>query len=163
MAKRKQKPKEPVGRVVARNRRARHDYEIVDTFEAGVVLTGSEVKSLRAGRVSLAEAFVRIETDEAWLVQMHIPPYSFARDGGHDPVRVRKLLLHRKQIDSLGRRSAESGFTIVPLEVYFAPNGLAKVRIGLGKGKRSYDKRQTEARRDSDRDIARALSDRQRY
>lgn len=160
MAKKPKKPSKqqatPGEKVVSRNRRARHDYEILETYEAGIVLTGSEVKSLREGRASLAEAFVRIEGAEPRLHGMHIAPYVFARDGGHDPVRPRKLLLHRNEIERLARQVAEAGLAIVPLRVAFR-HGLAKVDLALGRGKKLHDKRQAKARADAERDIERAL------
>ncbi len=122
-----------------------------------MMLQGSEVKSLREGRASIAEAFARVENNAIWLHGMHIPPYVFARDGGHEPVRPRKLLLHHREIDELIRKTQEAGLTLVPLKVYFS-HGLAKCEIGLAKGKKLHDKRQSEARRDADREITRALS-----
>ncbi|MFN8103514.1 MAG: SsrA-binding protein SmpB [Acidimicrobiia bacterium] len=146
-------------RLVASNRRARHDYEIVETLECGIVLAGSEVKSLREGRASLQEAFARVDGGELWLHGMHIPPYAFSRAGGHEPTRPRKLLLHRRELGHLAQRSKESGYTIVPLRVYFS-GGLAKVEVALARGKKAYDKRQSEAERDAAREIQRAMSQR---
>lgn len=148
-------------RLVASNRRARHDYEIVETIECGIVLVGSEVKSLRDGRASLQEAFARVDGGELWLHGMHIPPYSFSRAGGHEPTRPRKLLVHRRELEHLERKSKESGYTIVPLRVYFS-GGLAKVEVALARGKKAYDKRQTEAERSATREIQRAMSHRRR-
>jgi len=149
------KPADDGRKLVASNRRARHDYEILETFEAGIALAGSEVKSLREGRASLQEAYARIGNGELWLHGMHIPPYSFSRDGGHNPTRPRKLLLHRRELDRLEQRVSEAGLTIVPLRVYFS-GGLAKCEIALARGKKTYDKRQDQAARDAQREISRA-------
>ena len=143
-------------RTVARNRRARHEYDILETYECGIALQGSEVKSLRAGRVTLADAYARIEGGEAWLLGMHIPPYEHASGfGAHEPERRRKLLLHRSQIDELMGRTQQQSLTLVPLSLYFR-DGLAKVDLALAKGRRLYDKRQAIAKRDADREAARA-------
>ncbi|HLX51279.1 MAG TPA: SsrA-binding protein SmpB [Streptosporangiaceae bacterium] len=149
-------PREDGIKVVARNRRARHDYQIEDTFEAGLVLTGTEVKSLRAGRASLNEAFAQVSGGELWLHGMHIPEYERGTWTNHEPRRTRKLLLHRKEIDRLASQTAERGFTIVPLSLYFS-GGRAKVELGLGRGKRTYDKRHDLAQRDAAREVDRAL------
>ncbi|MHB8330099.1 MAG: SsrA-binding protein SmpB [Acidimicrobiales bacterium] len=142
-------------RQVARNRRARHEYDILETFECGIALQGSEVKSLRAGRVSLQDAFARIDRGEAWLVGVHIPPYENATGfGAHDPVRARKLLLHRGQIDELFGRTQQQSLTLVPLSIYFK-EGRAKVELALAKGRRLYDKRHAIAARDAEREGAR--------
>ena len=133
-------PREQGVKVIARNRRARHDYHIEETFEAGLVLTGTEVKSLRAGRASLNEAFAQISGDELWLHGLHIPEYAQGTWTNHDPRRTRKLLLHRKEIDRLASQVAERGFTIVPLSLYFS-GGKAKVELALARGKRTYDQR----------------------
>jgi SsrA-binding protein len=143
-------------RTVASNRRALHDYAFSERLEAGISLTGSEVKSLREGRASLNEAFARIRGGEAWLEQMHVPPYEQGEKRGYDPVRPRKLLLHRKEIDRLVGKQKEQGLALVPLRVYFS-HGLAKVELGLGKGKREHEKRQAVAKRESEREIARAI------
>jgi SsrA-binding protein len=142
--------------VVARNRRARHDYHIEDTVEAGLVLTGTEVKSLRAGRASLSEAFAQITDGEMWLHGLHIPEYTQGTWNNHAPRRTRKLLLHRKEIDRLASEVAERGFTIIPLSLYFS-GGRAKVELALARGKRAYDKRQDLAQRDAAREVDRAL------
>jgi SsrA-binding protein len=142
--------------VVASNRKARHDYAILDTVEAGLALTGTEVKSLRAGRASLVDAFAQESDGEIWLHGMHIPGYAMGTWTNHEPRRVRKLLMHRAEIDKLSGKLRESGLTLVPLSVYFA-DGWAKVELGLARGKRSYDKRQDLARRDADREISRAV------
>ena len=149
-------PREQGVKVIARNRRARHDYHIEDTVEAGLVLTGTEVKSLRAGRASLTEAFAQISGDELWLHGLHIPEYAQGTWTNHDPRRTRKLLLHRKEIDRLASQVAERGFTIVPLSLYFS-GGKAKVELALARGKRTYDKRHDLARRDAAREVDRAL------
>jgi SsrA-binding protein len=144
-------------KVVASNRKARYDYEILDTFEAGMALLGSEVKSLRAGQVQLKDGFASIYQGEAWLENVHIAPYSFAEDGGHDPERRRKLLLHRREIDRLFGRIREEGLTLVPLQMYFVA-GKAKVELGLAKGKRTRDKRKAIVERQQKREMDRAQS-----
>jgi SsrA-binding protein len=144
-------------RNVATNRRARFDYEILERLEAGLVLTGSEVKSLRQGRASLSEAFARVDGGELWLENMHIPPYEQGQKRGYDPRRRRKLLVHRSQIDRLVGRAAEKGLTLVPVRVYFS-HGLAKVELGLGRGKRAYEKRQVTLEREHRREMERATS-----
>ena len=147
---------DPAQKTVVSNRRARHDYEILERFEAGLVLTGAEVKSLRGGRGSLAEAFARVRNGEVWLEGMHIPPYEQAGDKrGYDPIRTRKLLLHRKEIERLIGKSAERGLALVPLRVYFA-HGLAKLELGLGRGRRRFEKRQVIAEREHQREMQRA-------
>jgi SsrA-binding protein len=143
-------------KIIASNRRARHDYTIEDTVEAGLVLTGTEVKSLRAGRASLADGFGQITDGEAWLHGVHIPQYTQGTWTNHEPRRVRKLLLHRKEIDKLASSVNERGLTLVPLSLYFS-DGKAKVELGLGRGKRTYDKRQDLAKRDAAREVERAL------
>ena len=147
-------PREKGRKVVASNRKARHDYMILDTVEAGMALTGTEVKSLRAGRASLVDAFGQITSGEVFLHSMHIPEYAQGTWTNHEPRRTRKLLLKRSEIDRLNGKVRESGLTLVPLSVYFS-DGWAKVELGLARGKRSYDKRQDLARRDADREIAR--------
>jgi SsrA-binding protein len=142
--------------VIARNRRARHDYFIEDTFEAGIALTGTEVKSLRAGRASLADGFVQVSDGEAWLHNVHIPEYTQGTWTNHTPRRIRKLLLHRKEIDKISAQIAEQGLTLVPLSMYFK-DGKVKVELGLGRGKRTYDKRHDLARRDAAREVERVL------
>ena len=144
-------------KVIARNRRAFHDYHIEDTYEAGLVLTGTEVKSLRAGRASLADGFAQITDGEVWLHNVHIPEYVQGTWTNHAPRRIRKLLLHRKEIDRLVSKTAEQGLTLVPLSLYFK-DGHAKVELALARGKRTYDKRQDLARRDAAREIDRALT-----
>ena len=143
-------------KVIARNRRARHEYHIEDVFEAGLVLTGTEVKSLRAGRASLADGFAQISDHEVWLHNVHIPEYAHGTWTNHEPRRTRKLLMHRKEIDKLGAETAERGLTLVPLSLYFK-DGKAKVELALARGKRSYDKRHDLARKDAAREVERAL------
>jgi SsrA-binding protein len=147
-------PREKGRKVVASNRKARHDYAILETVEAGMALTGTEVKSLRAGRASLVDAFGQVSGGEIFLHSMHIPEYAQGTWTNHEPRRTRKLLLKRGEIDRLVGKVRESGLTLVPLSVYFA-DGWAKVEIGLARGKRSYDKRQDLAKRDADREISR--------
>jgi len=146
-------------KIVAQNKKARHDYAIIDTYEAGLVLTGTEVKSLRQGRTSLADGFVQIDGGEAWLYNAHIPEYSQGSWTNHSARRKRKLLLHREEIDKLSVKSEETGHTIVPLALYFK-DGRAKAEIALARGKKEWDKRQTlrekQDRRESDRAIAAA-------
>jgi SsrA-binding protein len=147
---------DPGQKTVVSNRRARRDYEILETVEAGIALTGAEVKSLRGGHGSLAEAFARVRGGEVWLEGMHIPPYEQAADKRtHDPIRTRKLLLHRKEIERLVGKTAERGLALVPLRVYFT-HGIAKVELGLGRGKRQYEKRQAIAEREHEREMQRA-------
>jgi SsrA-binding protein len=147
-------PREKGRKVVASNRKARHDYTILETIEAGMALTGTEVKSLRAGRASLVDAFGQVSGGEIFLHSMHIPEYAQGTWTNHEPRRTRKLLLKRGEIDRLVGKVRESGLTLVPLSVYFA-DGWAKVELGLARGKRTYDKRQDLAKRDADREIAR--------
>ncbi|MEV0649007.1 SsrA-binding protein SmpB [Phytomonospora sp. NPDC050363] len=149
-------PREKGHKVIASNKKARHDYTILDTYEAGLVLTGTEVKSLRAGRASLTDAFGDIRNGELFLHGAHIPEYVAGTWNNHTPRRARKLLLHRGELDKLIGKVHESGLTLVPLSLYFK-DGWAKVEIGLAKGKKSYDKRQDIAKRDADREIARAM------
>jgi SsrA-binding protein len=149
-------PRESGRKLIAQNRKARHDYAILDTFEAGVVLTGTEVKSLRAGRASLVDAFASIKDGEVWLQGVHIPEYTQGTWTNHEPRRARKLLLHRDEISRLIGKTRESGLTLVPLQVYFR-DGKVKIELALARGKRSYDKRQDLARRDAKREISRAL------
>lgn len=148
-------PREKGRKVVASNRKAHHDYTILDTFEAGMALTGTEVKSLRAGRANLVDAFAEVRQGEVFLLNMHIPEYAQGTWTNHEPRRTRKLLLKRPEIDRLQGKVRETGNTLVPLAVYFS-DGWAKVEIGLAKGKRTYDKRQDLAKRDANREIARA-------
>lgn len=149
--------KERGQKFVAQNRKARHDYHIEDTYEAGLVLTGTEVKSLRAGRASLVDGWAIVIDGEAWLEGVHIPEYVQGTWTNHTPRRRRKLLLNRKEIDKIATATSESGTTIVPLSMYFK-DGKAKVEIGLARGKRQYDKRQAVAKRDADREAQRAMA-----
>lgn len=148
-------------KTVATNRKARHEYFILDTLEAGVALQGSEIKSIRAGQISLAEAYIRIDGREAWLEDAHIAPYEQASIYNHDPRRPRKLLLHRDEILKLWATVRQKGVTIIPLSVYLK-DGRAKVEIAIAKGKKLYDKREELARRDSQREIERQLNQRSR-
>ena len=143
-------------KIIAQNRKARHDYTVLDTYEAGVMLTGTEVKSLRLGRASLVDGFATIDDGEVFLRNVHIPEYEQGSWTNHEPRRVRKLLLHRAEIERLVGKTKESGLTLVPLALYFS-QGLVKVELALARGKRSYDKRQDLARRDVDREVRRAL------
>ena len=143
-------------KIIARNKRARHDYMIEDVVEAGLVLTGTEVKSLRAGRASLTDGFGLITDSEAWLHGVHIPEYTQGTWTNHEPRRIRKLLLHRKEIERLARSTQERGLTLVPLSLYFK-DGKAKIELGVARGKRTYDKRQDLAKRDAAREVEREL------
>ena len=152
--------KDPEKRVsVARNPRATHDYHIVESYEAGIVLTGTEVKSLRRGKASIKEAFGLVRNGEVWLEGMHITPYEQGNRYNHEPVRSRKLLLHRREIERLIGSVEQKGHALVPLELYFA-NGRAKVALALGKGKKVYDRREDIKRRIADREMARAMKSR---
>jgi len=151
--------KKPTHNDIAVNRRARHDYEIDETFEAGLVLTGSEVKALRAGKANLKDSYGRVEGNEIWLWNSHISPYGPASQFGHEPTRTRKLLLHREEIQRLTGKVKERGFTLVPLRLYFK-NGRAKVQIGLARGKKHYDKRATIREREVKREMDRAMKSR---
>ncbi len=148
----------PSGRVkvVATNRRARRNYTVLDTLEAGLVLLGSEVKSLRAGKMELKDSYAQMERGEVFLVGAHISPYDFAREGGHDPERDRKLLLHRREIDRIAGLVAERGLTLIPLQVYFK-DGKAKVELGVARGKTTVDKRQTIREKEHEREMERAV------
>ena len=143
-------------KIIASNRRARHDYAIEDTVEAGLVLTGTEVKSLRAGRATLTEGFGQITNHEAWLHGVHIPEYTQGTWTNHEPRRTRKLLMHRREIDKLASSIHEQGLTLVPLSLYFS-GGKVKIELALARGKRAYDKRQDLAKRDAAREIEREL------
>ena len=141
---------------IAFNKQARRLYHIEDRFEAGIVLRGSEVKSLRNGRVTMSEGYVRLDDGEAWLVGVHIPPYAQANINNHEPTRARKLLLHKRELRRLIGKTSQQGFTLVPIELYFR-RGRAKLEFGLGKGKKLHDKRQDLKKADAKRSIARAL------
>ncbi|HEX2849078.1 MAG TPA: SsrA-binding protein SmpB [Acidimicrobiales bacterium] len=155
--------KKPHGpRAVAQNRKARHDYDILDTFECGIQLVGSEVKSLRDAQVQMRDAFARVENDEVWMYGVHIAPYAFAQTHtGHDPDRRRKLLLHRREIEELRVRTQQEGLTLVPLSIYFR-EGKAKVDLGVGRGRKLYDKRAAIAKRDAEREADRGVARRRR-
>jgi SsrA-binding protein len=146
-------------KIVAENRKARHNYFIEDTCEAGMVLLGTEIKSLRLGRVNLKDSYARIKNGEVFVYQMHISAYPFAYYGNHDPLRIRKLLLHKYEINKLYGKVNEKGFSLVPLKIYFQ-NGRAKLTLALARGKRQYDKRETIRRRDEQRDLERSKKER---
>ncbi|WP_066192462.1 MULTISPECIES: SsrA-binding protein SmpB [Gracilibacillus] len=146
------------GRAIAQNKKASHDFFIEDTFEAGIVLQGTEIKSIRAGRVNLKDSFATIRQGEAYLNNMHISPYEQGNRYNHEPTRARKLLLHRKQIDHLIGETQRAGYSLVPLKVYIK-NGVAKVLIGVGKGKKKYDKREDMKQKQAKRDMDRAIKD----
>ncbi|MER5623797.1 SsrA-binding protein SmpB [Streptosporangium sp. NPDC002544] len=154
-------PRETGRKVIAQNKRAWHDYHIEDTYEAGLVLQGTEVKSLRLGRASLLDGYAVIKDGEAWLINVHIPEYTMGTWTNHAARRSRKLLLHRKEIDKLVAKTKEGGLTLVPLAIYFK-DGRAKIEIGLAKGKKDWDKRQTLAENQAKREMARALRHRNR-
>jgi SsrA-binding protein len=141
-------------KTIVTNRKARHEYEIIDQVEAGLVLVGSEVKSLRAGRANLGDAYVRVIKGEIWVIGMHISPYKEATVQNHDPLRERKLLLHRSEIKKLTRRIDEKGFTLIPLRLYFRKNK-AKLELGIARGKRQYDKKVAIAQKDAKREMER--------
>ncbi len=158
----KHAPPDSRNRTVAQNRRARHDYDILDTYEAGLVLVGSEVKSLREGKAQLRDSYARVQDGEVWLYGVHVPPYVFATGfGAVDPDRRRKLLLHRRQIEELSKRTQQESLTLVPLSLYFK-DGRAKVDLALAKGRRLYDKRHAIAARDADMEARRASAARRR-
>ena len=141
-------------RTIALNRRARHEYAVEDTIEAGLVLTGTEIKSIRAGRINLADAYARVERGEAWLIGAHIAPYEQGNRFNHEPLRTRKLLLHRDQIAELGGRLTAKGYTLVPLRLYLR-RGMAKLELGIARGKKAHDKRRSIAERDMRRELER--------
>ena len=147
---------------IALNRRARHEYTITETFEAGIVLTGTEIKSVRAHKVSLTEAYARVERGEAWLIGAHIAPFEGGNRLNHEPKRMRKLLLHRSEIDELLGLTKAKGLTIVPLRLYISERGVAKVELGLARGKQLYDKRRDIAERDARRDTERQIAEARR-
>jgi SsrA-binding protein len=144
---------------IALNRRAHHEYTITDTFEAGIVLTGSEIKSVRANKVNLSDAYARIERDEAGLIGAHIAQFAQANRWNHEPKRLRKLLLHRTEIDELKGRMGAKGLTLIPLRLYISGRGRAKLELGLGRGKQLHDKRRDIADREARRDVAREMAD----
>ena len=149
--------KERGRKLITQNRRARHDWSVIDTYETGIVLTGTEVKSLRQGQASRADAFATIDDGEVWLRNVHIPEYTQGTWTNHEPRRSRKLLLHRREIDRLTGKLKETGLSLVPLSMYFS-DGKAKVELALARGKKSYDKRQDIARRDAQRQMQRAIA-----
>ena len=149
-------------KTVAVNRRAHYQYAVEETLEAGIVLTGTEIKSIRAGRVNLAEAYARIDHGEAWLIGAHIAPYETGNRYNHEPKRIRKLLLRRSEIDELLGRTRSKGQTIVPLRLYINPRGRAKIELALARGKQLHDRRRDIADRESRRDIAREMADAER-
>jgi len=161
MAKQATKQNEKQGpRTVATNRKARHDYFIEETLEAGVVLTGTEIKSVRAGKVNLQDGFVLIRNDEAWLMNVHIAHFEQGNRYNHEETRQRKLLLHKREIANLHDQATQRNWTIVPLRLYINDRGRAKVEIGLARGKQLHDKRETIAKRESDRELRRVLKER---
>jgi SsrA-binding protein len=143
-------------KVLATNRKARHDYFLLDTYEAGISLLGSEIKSIRAGQISIKEAYVRIDGEEAWLVEAHVAPYTQANQLNHEPRRARKLLLHKREIDKLYDQIRRKGVTVIPTRVYLK-NGRAKIEIAAAQGKKKFDKRQDMAKRDAEREINRQI------
>jgi SsrA-binding protein len=149
---------EPRDRTIATNRRARHEYSILETFEAGLVLRGTEVKSLRAGLINFKDSYATVRNGEVWLLGCHINPYSHGTDANHDPERDRKLLLHGKEISRLTGKVAERGLTLIPLKLYFK-SGRAKIELGLGRGKKLHDKRSTLREREVQREMDRAARD----
>ncbi|MCL6562163.1 MAG: SsrA-binding protein SmpB [Firmicutes bacterium] len=152
----------PAEKTIAENRKAYHDYFIEEVIEAGLVLSGTEVKSLRLGRVNLRDSFARIDRGEAFLMNCHIAPYEQGNRWNHDPYRTRKLLLHKREIRELLAKSREKGYTLVPVRMYFDQHGRAKVALAVARGKKVYDKRQSIAQRDAMRQIDRALKERRR-
>ncbi len=150
-------------KTIAQNRRARHEYSIEDSVEAGIVLSGTEIKSIRAGKINLADAFARIERGEAWLVGAHIAPWEGGNRANHEPKRDRKLLLHRGQIDKLLGQTKAKGLTLIPLKIYITARGKAKLELGLGRGKQLYDKRRDLADREMKREVERELADARRH
>ena len=151
-------PKGQQGNAIARNKKANHDFFIEDTFEAGIVLQGTEIKAIRAGRVNMKDSFARVKNGEVFLHNMHISPYEQGNQFNHEPTRMRKLLLHKKEIDRLIGETQQQGYSVVPLKMYIK-NGVAKVLIGLGKGKKKYDKREDLKRKQAKRDIDRAVKE----
>jgi SsrA-binding protein len=151
--------KSPNIKVICQNKKARYDYEIIEVIEAGMVLLGTEVKSLRQGRANLKDSYARIKDGELFLMQCHISPYTHAYYDNHEPDRVRKLLVHKREIKRLQGKTQEKGLTLVPLKIYFK-DGKAKVELALARGKRSYDKRETLKRKTEERELQRAIKDR---
>ncbi|PLT29051.1 SsrA-binding protein SmpB [Peribacillus deserti] len=149
------------GKLISNNKKAYHDYFIEETYEAGIVLQGTEIKSIRAGRVNLKDSYARVQNGEMYLYSMHVSPYEQGNRYNHDPERPRKLLLHKREIDKLFGETKEQGYALLPLKVYLK-NGFAKVLIGLGKGKKQYDKREDAKKKEAKREIERAFRDRQK-
>ncbi|MBS3977140.1 MAG: SsrA-binding protein SmpB [Syntrophomonadaceae bacterium] len=149
-------------KIVTENRKARHDFFIEESYEAGIALSGTEVKSLRGGKANLQDSFARIENGEVILYNMHVSPYEQGNRFNHEPKRPRKLLLHRREINRLWGKTREKGLTLVPLKIYFNPQGKAKLELGLAKGKKTFDKRDDIAARDAKREIQRAFRERQK-
>ncbi|MCA1031549.1 SsrA-binding protein SmpB [Bacillus timonensis] len=149
------------GKVVSQNKKANHDYTIEETYETGIVLQGTEIKSIRGGRVNLKDSFARVQNGEVYLHNMHVSPYEQGNRYNHDPLRTRKLLLHKREISKLIGLTKEDGYALVPLKIYLK-NGFAKVLLGLGKGKKKYDKREDLKKKEAKRDIERAFRDRQK-
>lgn len=149
-------------KIITNNRKARHDYHIIDTLEAGIVLQGTEVKSLRDGKANLKDSYANVRDEEVYLYNMHISPYTHGNINNHDPLRQRKLLLHKKEIKKLIGKTQEKGLTLVPLKLYFK-NGKVKVELAIARGKKMYDKREAIAKRESDRELKRVLKHKQRY
>jgi SsrA-binding protein len=149
-------------KVIATNRKARHDYHIIDTMETGIILTGTEVKSLRQGRANLKDSYARVDREEVYLFNTHISPYAEGSYNNHEPMRQRKLLLHRKEIRKLIGKVQEKGLTMVPLKLYFK-NGKVKVQLAIVRGKREYDKRRDIDKRESQREISRHMKNKQRF
>ncbi len=150
-------------KLIARNKRALHEYEVVSTLEAGIVLTGTEVCSLRENNCQLTDCFALVRKGEVWLMNLHIAPYSHGNIANPDPDRNRKLLLHKKEIAHLREQTRERGMALVPLKIYFAKNNLVKVELAICRGKKLYDKRQAMAKRDAEREMQRAVKERNRY
>lgn len=148
-----------IGKLMAGNKKAYHEYFIEDKYEVGIVLTGTEVKSIRAGKVSIKESYAEIKDGEVWVTQMHVAPYEMGNRYNVDPLRKRKLLLHNREIKKLIGYTSQQGYTLVPTKVYISPKGLVKLELGVGKGKKLYDKRQTLAKRDSEKRMKQALSE----
>ncbi|MBC8512221.1 MAG: SsrA-binding protein SmpB [Dehalococcoidia bacterium] len=147
-------------KTIATNRKARHDYFVDETYEAGIILTGTEIKSARAGRVNLRDSYVQVKNGELWLIDTHIAPYQQAGRNSHEPKRPRKLLMHRREINRLQGKVQEKGYTIIPLRLYLRNNKWAKVEIALARGKKLYDKRQAIRKHDAEREMERALAGR---
>lgn len=152
-----------IGKLIANNKKARHEFFIEDTVEAGIVLTGTEVKSIRMGKANIKESYAVINNAEIFIQGMHISPYEMGNRYNPDPLRVRKLLLHRKEIDKLIGYTMKKGYTLVPLKLYINPKGLVKLELGIAKGKKLHDKRSDIAKKDANRDMQRALREKQKY